>query len=89
MRLRLILPREPKHTDIVTAVGWINSDELLSCSDDHQILKWNLVSIEATPFSVLPETLFPTDIHWFPRGLAGAAKKGGGSDSFVLTSTDG
>ena len=35
----------------------------------------------------LPTELFPTDIHWFPRGAGG--KKQSQSELFVLTSTDG
>ena len=35
----------------------------------------------------LPAEIFPTDIHWFPRGAGG--KKQSQSELFVLTSTDG
>jgi len=31
--------------------------------------------------------IFPTDIHWFPRGAGG--KKQSQSELFVLTATDG
>ena len=95
-------------------------------SDDHSILKWNLLSDETTQVHVnidyaffflsdassiqvfnfctmnlfvflnmhsvlqvikLPAEIFPTDIHWFPRGAGG--KKQSQSELFVLTSTDG
>lgn len=35
----------------------------------------------------MPAELFPTDIHWFPRGAGG--KKQSQSELFVLTATDG
>ncbi len=66
----------------------------MSTGDDQQLLKWSLLTGEATPMATLPETLHPTDLHWYPRGVGGgpAAKgsRGGGSgDLFVLSSADG
>ncbi len=90
MKLKISLAREPKHKDISSAVGWATSDEVLSAADDHNLLRWNLVSGETSNLASLPETLFPTDIHWYPRGLGGTSKKAANSsDLFVLTATDG
>lgn len=36
----------------------------------------------------LPDDVYPTDMHWFPKGLGGG-KKAAGSDVFALCSTDG
>lgn len=36
-----------KHTEAVTSIGWINSDEILSIGDDHQLLRWNINSGKA------------------------------------------
>ena len=35
----------------------------------------------------LNDDVYPTDMQWFPK--AGATKKGGASDVFALSSTDG
>ena len=73
------------HTELVSCVGWSSPEEVLSTSDDHQILKWALLSNESQVLSKLPDDVFPTDMHWFPR----SGKKQAGSDVFALTSTDG
>nr|XP_002194885.4 intraflagellar transport protein 80 homolog isoform X2 [Taeniopygia guttata] len=87
MRLKTSLLKEPKHKDLVSCVGWTTADELYSCSDDHQILKWNPVTCETTRVLKLPEDVYPIDLHWFPRGVGG--KKQSQAESFVLTSSDG
>lgn len=68
MRFKISLAREPKHKDFVSAVGWSTSDEVLSCADDHKLLKWNLVTGDTTELATLPDTMYPTDVHWYPRG---------------------
>eukprot|EP00057_Strongylocentrotus_purpuratus_P035142 XP_797867.3 PREDICTED: intraflagellar transport protein 80 homolog [Strongylocentrotus purpuratus] len=88
MRLKTSLPKEPKHSELVSCVAWTTSEELYSCSDDHQILRWNLLSDETSSLAKLPNDIYATDIHFFPRGLGGKAKQSQ-SDVFVLTSTDG
>jgi len=35
----------------------------------------------------LPQDVFPTDLHWYPKAIAG--KKQSQSDIMVLTATDG
>ncbi|XP_062355287.1 intraflagellar transport protein 80 homolog [Cinclus cinclus] len=87
MRLKTSLLKEPKHKDLVSCVGWTTADELYSCSDDHQIMKWNPVTSETTRVVKLPDDVYPLDLHWFPRGIGG--KKQSQSESFVLTSSDG
>ncbi|CAJ0577348.1 unnamed protein product, partial [Mesorhabditis spiculigera] len=84
MRLKTLQSSVPRHSDAVSAVGWSSSDEMVSCSDDHSFLKWNLVTMEATQVATLPETLFPTSMSWFPRSLTK-----GGNDVLALTSSDG
>ena len=69
-------------------MGWTTPEELYSGADDHLILKWNLVNNETTTLVKLPEDVYPTDMHWFPKAVSGGSKKAG-SDLFVLTSTDG
>lgn len=69
------------------------SDEVFTSGDDHQLLKWNVVSGEATVLATLPVSLFPTNIHCYPRGLTTGATKGASSsianDIFVLAAADG
>ncbi|KAG7471095.1 hypothetical protein MATL_G00120740 [Megalops atlanticus] len=62
-------------------------DELYSCSDDHQIFRWNLLTSETTLAIKLQEDIYPIDLHWFPKVVGG--KKQALAEIFVLTSTDG
>ncbi|XP_030599501.1 intraflagellar transport protein 80 homolog [Archocentrus centrarchus] len=87
MRLKTSLLKEPKHKELVSCVGWTTADELYSCSEDHQILKWNLLTSETSLIVKLPEEIYPVDLHWFPKTLGG--KKQAQAEIFVLTSTDG
>ncbi|XP_042313892.1 intraflagellar transport protein 80 homolog isoform X2 [Sceloporus undulatus] len=87
MRLKISLLKEPKHKELVSCVGWTTADELYSCSDDHQIIKWNLLNGETTQVVKLPDDIYPIDLHWFPRSLGG--KRQTQAESFVLTSSDG
>uniref|UniRef100_A0A3B4VQV3 Intraflagellar transport 80 homolog (Chlamydomonas) n=1 Tax=Seriola dumerili TaxID=41447 RepID=A0A3B4VQV3_SERDU len=75
------------HKELVSCVGWTTADELYSCSEDHQILKWNLLTNETSLIVKLPEDIFPIDLHWFPKTVGG--KKQTQAEIFVLTSTDG
>nr|XP_020647435.1 intraflagellar transport protein 80 homolog isoform X3 [Pogona vitticeps]XP_020647437.1 intraflagellar transport protein 80 homolog isoform X4 [Pogona vitticeps] len=87
MRLKTSLLKEPKHKELVSCVGWTTADELYSCSDDHQIMKWNLLNGETTLVVKLPDDIYPIDLHWFPKSLGG--KRQIQADNFVLTSSDG
>lgn len=71
----------------MSCVGWTTADELYSCSEDHQILKWNLLTSETSLIVKLPEEIYPTDLHWFPKTVG--VKKQAQAEIFVLTSTDG
>uniref|UniRef100_UPI00398F7D97 intraflagellar transport protein 80 homolog isoform X2 n=1 Tax=Pristiophorus japonicus TaxID=55135 RepID=UPI00398F7D97 len=87
MRLKTSLFKEPKHKELVSCVGWTTADELYSSSDDHQILKWNLLTNETIQVVRLAEEIYPIDLHWFPKTTG--AKKQMQAEIFVLTSTDG
>ncbi|XP_059507047.1 intraflagellar transport protein 80 homolog isoform X2 [Stegostoma tigrinum] len=87
MRLKTSLLKEPKHKELVSCVGWTTADELYSSSDDHQILKWNLLTNETIQVVRLAEEIYPTDLHWFPKTTGG--KKQIQTEIFALTSTDG
>uniref|UniRef100_A0A8C6VHX1 Intraflagellar transport 80 n=1 Tax=Naja naja TaxID=35670 RepID=A0A8C6VHX1_NAJNA len=87
MRLKISLLKEPKHKELVSCVGWTTADELYSCSDDHQIIKWNLLNGETAQVVKLPDDIYPLDLHWFPKSLGG--KRQTHAENFVLTSSDG
>ncbi|XP_007946963.1 intraflagellar transport protein 80 homolog [Orycteropus afer afer] len=87
MRLKISLLKEPKHQELVSCVGWTTAEELYSCSDDHQIVKWNLLTSETSQIVKLPDDIYPIDLHWFPKTLG--IKKQTQAESFVLTSSDG
>ncbi|GAB5576702.1 intraflagellar transport protein 80 homolog isoform X1 [Prionailurus iriomotensis] len=72
---------------LVSCVGWTTAEELYSCSDDHQIVKWNLLTSETSQIVKLPDDIYPIDLHWFPKSLG--IKKQTQAESFVLTSSDG
>ncbi|XP_077987595.1 intraflagellar transport protein 80 homolog [Glandiceps talaboti] len=88
MRLKTTLAKEPKHSELVSCVSWTKADELYSCGDDHQLLKWNLLSDETKQLAKLPNEVYATDIHSFPKAAGPKGKQTQG-DVFVLTSTDG
>ena len=75
------------HSELVSCVGWTNPEEVYSAGDDHQILRWNLLTNESSLLVKLNDDVYPTDMQWFPK--AGASKKGSASDIFALSSTDG
>ena len=68
-------------------MGWTSADELYSCSEDHQILKWNVLTGDTALVVKLQEDIFPVDLHWIPKTVGG--KKQALVENFVLTSTDG
>lgn len=89
MRFKTTLQKVPKHTELVSCVGWTSPDELYSGADDHLIIRWNMSNNETSTIMTLPKDCYPTDMHWFPKsGNIGGGKKGT-SEIFVLTSTDG
>ncbi|CAJ0606800.1 unnamed protein product [Cylicocyclus nassatus] len=85
MRLKVSLPRTPRHSDTVSAVGWAGGEEIYSYADDHCLLRWNLTNMEATTVTELPNNLFATSMQWFPR----TGKRDVANDLFVLSGTDG
>jgi len=75
------------HSELVSCVGWTSPEEVHSAGDDHQILRWNLLTNESSLVVKLDDSVYPTDMQWFPK--AGASKKGSASDVFALSLTDG
>ncbi|MED6278634.1 Intraflagellar transport protein 80 [Characodon lateralis] len=83
----LVVLNSTSHSELVSCVGWTTADELYSCSEDHQILKWNLLTNETSLVVQLPEDIYPVDLHWFPKTVG--AKKQTQAEISALTSTDG
>ncbi len=88
MKLKLSIPKEPKHLEPVNCVSWTTSDEIYSIGDDHIIYKHNLINNEVIKITELPAELYPTDMHWYPKAV-GVGRKGGVPDIFALASSDG
>ncbi|KAL5476125.1 hypothetical protein EMCRGX_G026033 [Ephydatia muelleri] len=88
MKLKLSLQKEPKHSELVSCVGWSSPNELYSVGDDHQILRWDFQSDNANQLVQLPKETYATDIHWIPPGNT-AKKQLSPSDLFALACTDG
>ncbi|EDV28474.1 uncharacterized protein TRIADDRAFT_49567 [Trichoplax adhaerens] len=72
---------------LTTCLGWITADELYSCGDDHQMLKWSLLSEDTKQVAKLPAEIYATDMHWFPKLISG--KKQSQPEILALGSTDG
>ncbi|XP_045601736.1 intraflagellar transport protein 80 homolog [Procambarus clarkii] len=87
MRFKTSMVNKPKHTELVSCVGWVSPDEVYSCGDDHQLLQWNLVSNETTKLSDLPSDVYPIDLHWLPKTAVQKTKVG--SEVFLMTAADG
>ncbi|KAH7708444.1 WD40 repeat [Aphelenchoides avenae] len=84
MKLKVNVPKAPKHTEPVLGLGWLNSDEVISCADDHQLLKWNMSKAEPTELVAFKGNIFPTSMQFIPRHGRQA-----NNDVFLLTSSDG
>jgi intraflagellar transport protein 80 len=82
-----------QHTEICVALGWTSASELVTCSDDQSIVKWQIGSgnekgmvpgsSTETLMTMDKKGVFVTDMHWFP------SKGNAGSDVFVVSCTDG
>ena len=78
----------------MTGVGWASTEEAYSCSEDHQILAWNIITNEASQVHKLADDCYPTDLHWVPRGVSSSAVTAGkkpdpGSSIFAIATSDG
>ena len=80
MRLQLS-PGNFRHSDFVTACGWVGND-LYTCCDDKIVHKISAEGDHAGQVVTLES--FPTDMHWFPSG---SSKKQ--SDMFAAACSDG
>jgi len=66
MRFKIKRAERNKHTDIVSCVGYSNSEELISASDDQTVLKWEL---NGEFESKIMEIDVPVvGIDWLPSG---------------------
>lgn len=69
MKFKIKKLEKNKHSDIVTAVSWNTSNELVSVSDDLTAYKWDF---NGEPTSKLFDIDVPcVDIDWYPSARAG------------------
>jgi len=47
---------------LVSCVGWTSPEEVYSAGDDHQILRWNLLTSESSLVVKLNDDVYPTDM---------------------------
>eukprot|EP00736_Rhodelphis_marinus_P011395 Rmarinus@m.26807 len=87
MRLAVSQLPSNKHTELVSAVGWNNTNELYSYGDDKAVWKW---SMEGEPLQSLKEDFdaFATDMHWMPT-LSRTKTSSSNTEIFALACTDG
>ena len=64
MRFKIKKLEKSKHTDIVAAVAWNSSNELVSASDDMTVHKWDFNGEPVNKLMDLDVTC--VDIDWFP-----------------------
>ncbi|KAK9510933.1 hypothetical protein O3M35_005605 [Rhynocoris fuscipes] len=86
MHLKLSFPKDAEHKDTVCCVAWNTTEEVLSCGDDHLLMKWNLVTTDSQKVCELPSDVYPIDFHSFSRN-ANLRKQG--QDQMLITSSDG
>ena len=55
MRLKLSQPRISSHTEPVCGIGWTTSDEIVTASDDHNILKWTVATMDSSLITQLSQ----------------------------------
>ena len=53
MRLKINKTLEHKHKEAVLGIGWLNSHEVITATDDHQLIKWNIGKGESIVLSDL------------------------------------
>uniref|UniRef100_T1JXD2 Uncharacterized protein n=1 Tax=Tetranychus urticae TaxID=32264 RepID=T1JXD2_TETUR len=75
------------HSDFASCVGWLSGEEVLTAGDDHKLLIWNALNHEVIQTINLPEDLFPTDLHVYPKWSHGTRQKS--AELFLIGSTDG
>lgn len=80
MRFKIKKLDRSKHTDIVSCIGWTNTGELFSVSDDMTMHKWD---INGEPDSKVMDLDVPVvDMDWFPTAK-------GTNEVVALACTDG
>lgn len=66
MRFKIKRLERSKHSDIVSTVGWSNSGELFSVSDDLTLLKWDMNG--EFDSKIMDIDVPVVDMDWLPSG---------------------
>ena len=95
MRFKTSNLREACHTELVSCVGWASPDDVYSVADDHQVLRWNLVSAETQKvFSMMPSMFLCIDSmsqvlelpdDFYPTDMHWIPRGGGGAPGTFAT----
>ncbi|XP_039264339.1 intraflagellar transport protein 80 homolog [Styela clava] len=88
MRFKISIPKDQPSQEVISCVAWSSANEVLSCGDDHQVMKWNLVSGETQVLTKFTNDVYCTHMHRFPTSGQGGKKQGQG-ELFAVTSTEG
>ncbi|XP_030758483.1 intraflagellar transport protein 80 homolog isoform X1 [Sitophilus oryzae] len=86
MKFKVTLSQKLDQNVPVTCVGWSNTEEVYSISDDSQILSWSVSNNQPTKIAQLDKDLYATDIQFLPRVGTTLGKHG---DLILVTSADG
>ncbi|XP_076269721.1 intraflagellar transport protein Oseg5 [Rhynchophorus ferrugineus] len=86
MKFKVTLSQKLDRTVPVTCVGWSNTEEVYSISDDNQILSWSVSINQPTRIAQLDKDLFATDMQFLPRMGSTLGKHG---DLILVTCADG
>ncbi|KAL1513318.1 hypothetical protein ABEB36_002740 [Hypothenemus hampei] len=86
MKFKVTLSQKLDQNLPVTCVGWTNTEEVYSISDDNQILSWSVSTGQATKISQLDKDVFATDMQFLPRIGTSLGKHG---DLILVTCVDG
>eukprot|EP00698_Gefionella_okellyi_P003713 TRINITY_DN13461_c0_g1_i1.p1 TRINITY_DN13461_c0_g1~~TRINITY_DN13461_c0_g1_i1.p1 ORF type:complete len:760 (-),score=156.24 TRINITY_DN13461_c0_g1_i1:43-2322(-) len=82
MRLKVVT--SIKHDEVVSAVGWDGSNELLSCGDDKSMFRWNMSGESIGQLQAVDTCC--TDLAWHPSSRQ---RKSAAAEYFVVGCTDG
>lgn len=84
MRLQIHhVDRHQHQKTLVSACCWTPNNEIMTCADDHTIVKWKMNGECLGVVTTLPPTTFVTAMDWIPS--VGSAK----SELFAAACTDG
>ncbi|XP_066143483.1 intraflagellar transport protein 80 homolog [Euwallacea fornicatus] len=86
MKLKVTLSQKLKGNVPMTCVGWMNTEEVYSISDENQILSWSVSTNQPSTIAQLEKNVFATDLQFLPRQGSNISKQG---DLILVPCADG